>query len=50
MFSGVPRDENAAKQKVDKKSLAFDYVDSDMSSDETPYDNLGKFVFITKFR
>ena len=41
VFSGVPREE----QKKDKKSLPFDYVDSDASSDEeAPYgENLGKF-------
>jgi len=42
VFSGVPREEI----KADKRSLPFDYVDSDASSDEEPAygDNNGKLT------
>jgi len=44
VFSGVPRDEGPARKTVDKKTLPFDYVDSDDSSEneEIAYDNIGK--------
>jgi hypothetical protein len=44
VFSGVPREE----LKADKRSLPFDYVDSDASSDEeAPYgENIGKLTSV----
>jgi len=44
VFSGVPREE----QKADKRSLPFDYVDSDASSDEeaASVENIGKLTTV----
>ena len=44
VFSGVPRDEGPVKKTVDKKTLPFDYADSEDSSEneEIHYDNIGK--------
>ena len=46
VFSGVPKSQNNAKQVIDKKSLPFDYIDSDESSEDVAYDNLGKFFIM----
>ena len=46
VFSGVPKSQNNAKQATDKKSLPFDYIDSDESSEDVAYDNLGKLLIL----